>query len=279
MVLEALINPFKAEKKPWEMFFYGLIYTSVAIFLSLWIFQQYASLVMVFLTVMACVPLIYATIKLEEKKDLELESEKKILKEHSKVLFFLIMLFLGMTVAFAFWYVVLPKVTVQNLFNIQTSTIMGINNRVSGHNIRIFQTFFAILFNNIKVLTFCVLFAFIYGVGAIFILTWNASVIGTATGNFVKSVLAKYSSPTVANYFQAASLGLLRYSIHGIPEIAAYFVGGLAGGIISIAVIRHDYKTKKFEKVILDSSELIIISLIILIIAAFLEVFVTPLFF
>ena len=234
---------------------------------------------MVFLTVMACVPLIYATIKLEEKKDLELESEKKILKEHSKVLFFLIMLFLGMTVAFAFWYVVLPKVTVQNLFNIQTSTIMGINNRVSGHNIRIFQTFFAILFNNIKVLTFCVLFAFIYGVGAIFILTWNASVIGTATGNFVKSVLAKYSSPTVANYFQAASLGLLRYSIHGIPEIAAYFVGGLAGGIISIAVIRHDYKTKKFEKVILDSSELIIISLIILIIAAFLEVFVTPLFF
>ena len=90
--------------------------------------------------------------------------------------------------------------------------------------------FTLIFFSNLKVLVFCILFAVLYGVGAIFILTWNASVIGTAIGNFIRLRLAESS-----NYFYVASLGLLRYMIHGIPEILAYFIAGLAGGIISMA--------------------------------------------
>jgi len=30
--------------------------------------------------------------------------------------------------------------------------------------------------------------------------------------------------------------------IHGIPEIVAYFIGALAGGIISVAIIRKDLR-------------------------------------
>ena len=66
---------------------------------------------------------------------------------------------------------------------------------------------------------------------------------------------------------------------HGVPEILAYFVAGLAGGIISVAVIRHDMKSSNFRKVLLDSIDLIFIAVFLLIIAALLEVFVTPLFF
>ena len=76
MVLESLINPRKAEGKPWETFFIGIIYSSVAIFLSLWIFKDYASLVMVFLTVTASVPLMYNIILFEEEKDKEIQDEK-----------------------------------------------------------------------------------------------------------------------------------------------------------------------------------------------------------
>ena len=53
MVLESLINPIKAERKHWEVFVLGFIYSTMAIFLSLWIFRDHASLVMVFLTVIA----------------------------------------------------------------------------------------------------------------------------------------------------------------------------------------------------------------------------------
>lgn len=283
MVLESLINPIKAEKKPWELFFIGLVYSSVAVLLSFWIFYEHASLVMVFLTTMACIPLIYNVIKLEEKKDIVISEENTLLKEHGKVILFLMFLFLGFTVSFSLWYAFLPTGLAQNAFSVQTQTITNINTGITGSFFQNFDILTKIFFNNFKVLIFCVLFSFIYGVGAIFILTWNASVIGAAIGNFIRTGISAEASMLgligAAKYFRIFSLGFLRYAVHGIPEIAAYFIAGLAGSIISIAVIRHDIGTKKYERIILDTSDLIIIAIVILFLAALLEVFVTPLLF
>ena len=69
MVLEALINPINAEKRPWELFFLGFLYTCVAMFISIQIFESNAGLIAVFLTVLASMPIVYATVKYEEKKD------------------------------------------------------------------------------------------------------------------------------------------------------------------------------------------------------------------
>lgn len=274
MVLESLLNPLKAERKPWEMLFIGFLYSSIAILMSLWIFRDQASLVMVFFTVMACVPIVYNTMKLEESKDLVISKEKVLLKEHNKAIIFLMFLFVGMTLSFVVWYVFLPPDTMNLVFGKQTATIQAINNQVSGNAYQQFSTFSKILLNNIRVLAFAILFAFVYGAGAIFILTWNASVIGTAVGNFIKSNLSSYSS-----YFNVASVGLLRYAIHGIPEILAYFYGGLAGGIISVAIIKKHYKNKNFSHVIFDVSELLVISISFLLVAALIEVYITPLLF
>lgn len=282
MVLESIISPFKAEKRPWELFFIGFIYSSAALFLSNWIFKDQASLIMVFLTVMACVPLLYATIKREEKKDTIITGERKILKEHSKVISFLLFMFLGFVASFVLWYVILPSGFIQNSFNVQTQTIQTINTQISG-GYSTTRALSYIILNNLKVLIFCILFSFLYGAGAIFILTWNASVIAAAIGNYIRSNIAIYASTTglakASSYLQIVSLGFLRYMVHGIPEIAAYFVGGLAGGIISVAVIREKFGTKKFEKVVLDSSDLILISIAILIIAGIIEVYITPILF
>ncbi|MFH1642970.1 MAG: stage II sporulation protein M [Nanoarchaeota archaeon] len=274
MVLESLINPLKAEREPWEMFFIGMVYSSIAVLLSLWIFNQHASLVMVFLTVMACVPLIYTTIKMEEKKDLELSDERTLLREHGKALLFFVFLFLGIMISLSLWYVFLPNDVTSTLFSIQTQTITDINDRVTGNATQDFNMFVAIFLNNIKVMVFCILFAFLYGAGAIFILTWNASVISVAIGNFIRTNIG-----TTSSYFQIGSLGILRYMVHGIPEITAYFVAGLAGGIISVAVIRHDFGTTKFERILLDSTNLLVISLVMLFIAALAEVYITPILF
>ena len=61
--------------------------------------------------------------------------------------------------------------------------------------------------------------------------------------------------------------------------IGAYFAAGLAGGIISIAVIKHDFGTQKFEHVLLDSVDLILVAVFLLVLAGLIEVFVTPLLF
>lgn len=282
MVLESIINPLIAERKPWQLLFIGFMYSTIGLFLSLWIFEEHASLVMVFLTVFACVPLLYATMKFEEEKDIKMENEGRLLKEHSKAISFLILLFAGMVIAFSLWYTVLPSAVMQNVFKIQAQMITSLNQQVTG-NLASMTLFTKIFVNNIKVLIFCILFSFIYGAGAIFILTWNASVIGVAIGNFIRTHISTYASEfgvgNVATYFYAASMGILRYSLHGIPEILAYFIAGLAGGIISVAVIRHNSGTKSFERILLDSSDLILIAISILFCAAVIEVYITPLFF
>ena len=78
---------------------------------------------------------------------------------------------------------------------------------------------------------------------------------------------------------QSFSLGFLRYMIHGSLEILAYFTAALGAGIISIAVARHEFADDKFKRILLDSVDLLVISVVILLAAALVEVYVTPVFF
>ena len=275
MVLESLINPIKAEKKPWEMFIIGSVYASFAIILSYYIFREYASLVTIFLTALCSVPIIYGAIKLEEKKDLIIQKESYLLKEHGKALSFFMFLFLGFTITFSLWYIFLPADLTNELFSVQTKDINRIemiSQGATGNAVALLSTFSKIFFNNLRVMVFSLIFAFFFGFGAIFILTWNASIIGVAIGNFIETSIS-------SGNFLIASFGFLRYLIHGVPEIFAYFMAGLAGGIISVAVIRHDFGEHKFKHIVFDSADLIIGAVFILFVAALLEVFVTPLFF
>jgi uncharacterized membrane protein SpoIIM required for sporulation len=288
MVLESLIGPVKAEKKFWELFFFGVLYSSIAVILALWIFKDQSSLIVVFLTVLATVPLMYKTIKFEEKKDLRIKDEVSLLKAHSRALAFFMFLFMGITIAFSLWYTFLPEELVNTLFSTQVKTIESINAQILRTEISasatIYQDFYMqILSNNFKVLLFSIFFSFFYGAGAIFILTWNASVIASAIGIFIRKNLSELATSfglaNVASYFQLFSIGTLRYMTHGTFEILAYFIGGLAGGLISVAIIKHNIESKEFRHVLIDSIDLTLLAVAILVIAAFVEVYITPTLF
>jgi uncharacterized membrane protein SpoIIM required for sporulation len=282
MVLESLLNPARAERHPLVLSLLGFLYGSLGIFLALWIFEEQASIVMVFLTVMAALPLMWQTLQFEEEKDVLYGQEKTILREHAKAITFFLAMFLGFVGAYTLWYVLLPISLSQHVFSAQTHTISTLNQHVTGAIAQI-GLMNKIFLNNVKVLIFCILFSFLYGSGAIFILTWNASVIGAAAGNFIRTHLESVAKATgltsVGTYFHATSLSILRYAIHGVPEILAYFIAALAGGILSVAIIRHEYSTARFEKILLDASDLILISIFVLFVAAMIEVYITPAFF
>ena len=280
-----LMKPKRAERRPWEMFFIGLFYASVSLLLVTYVFRgddilrAGSGLLLVIFTVMSCLPFVYYIIKLEEGKDLEIDDSGKLIKEHSRALQALMWLFLGFVVAFAFWYIILPDVAGQN-FNFQVRTFCAINNpanydfcvdsyganslTASATSSRVFLSIFS---NNISVLIFTIIFSLLFGAGAIFILVWNASVISAAMGIFAQGEIIRLPG------------ALARYMIHGIPEISAYFVGALAGGIVSVAVIRKDLVGERKWIILQDSILLVIIAVVILIVAAIMEVYLTPLFF
>ncbi len=283
MVLEGFLNPLKIENKPRQIMSYSLIYTVLAVLLGLWIFSSEASMVMVFLSVMALLPFVYSLLRSEEEKGLISKNEKSLLKKHAKVLNIFMLLFFGMTLAYSLSYVFIPSNELVTTFDAQISAIRHNSAIVSGNVLEQGAFFKKVLFNNLRVMVLALLFSFIYGSGAIFILGWNASVIGVAIGMSIRNAMAEVSSMVglnlIAGYFNATVYGLTRYLIHGIPEILAYFAAGLAGGIISVAIVKHDFFSKGFNKILTDSYSLIMVSVLLIFLAAMLEVWITPLIF
>ncbi len=279
-----LLSPKKAERRPWELFFVGAFYASLSLLLVNWMFSgdpvlsKYSGVLIVTFTVMFSLPFIYFTIRYEEKKITREKSIRTLLGEHKRALFAFIWLFLGFVVAFSFWYILLSSA---QSFQAQVETFCLINRPgnfnecvtqygvksagvINAHAIVPTDRFRIIFSNNLSVLMFTLVFSLIFGAGAIFVLAWNASVIAAAIGIYSKSNIAALPS------------GLCRYMIHGVPEIAAYFIVALAGGIVSTAVIRHEWGTEKFWEVLEDSLSLVLVAVVVLLIAGVIEVWVTP---
>ena len=285
-MLEMLLNPRKSERHPWELFFIGAFYASLSILLVNWIFAQdavlskYSGILVVTFTVMFSMPFVFYTIKLEERKISYEKGTIALIKEHKNAIYSFIWLFLGFVLAFSIWYMVLSS---NQSFRAQIETYCLINRPstlnecISQYGIKsssaatAFATssdrLFTIFSNNVYVLIFTLIFSLIFGAGVIFILAWNATVISAAIGIFAKSDIS------------SIPMGMIRYMVHGLPEIAAYFIVALAGGIVSSAVIRHELGTERFWEVLQDSLNLIILAVLVLFAAALMEVYLTPLFF
>lgn len=310
MVLEALINPKRVIGKPWEMISIGFVYSLVAAFLALWIFKNYVSIVMITLTVIAAIPFMHNVIKAEQQKGFSRLKEKNLLKEHSKAIFAFLYLFIGFVAAFTMLYIFMPSTLVERMFAAQLETIIAVKSTATGNFVAAatnlstatggfvtttgsylsttgystvatgnylspFDALISIFTNNIRILVFCILFSFFYGAGAIFILTWNASVMAAAIGSFIRNNL--FYAKTIFDYFQVTMVGLLQYLLHGIPEILAYFIGALASGMISVSLVNQDFMSKDFKNMLRDVGWLIAAAVGILLLSAFIEVFITPL--
>jgi len=282
-MLESLINPKRAEKGPWKMFFIGLVYASLSLLLVKLFFggnpvlSKSSGILVVTFSVMFSLPFMYFIIKKEEKQDEKIEGILDAWKDHKKALYSLMWLFLGFVVAFSFWNIVLQD---PNLLNAQIETYCQINrpgnieNCVAEYSFNqgVESTgaavkemrFLSIIQNNVYVMIFTLIFSLIFGAGAIFVLSWNASVIAGAIGIFSKYKISMLP------------LALARYTIHGIPEIAAYFIAALAGGMFGVNVLKNGYKNKKFLIVTRNTFLLLFIAIIIIILAAVIEVYITP---
>lgn len=278
-----IINPKNTEKGSWKMFFIGLIYGSLALLLTHWFFSSDPSLskasgmIVVAFCIMFSLPYMYFIIKREEYEDERVEGFLSVWKMHKDAIYALMWLFLGLVIAFSCWHIILQD---SNLLNFQIDTYCRINSpenvndciqrytfpqeKITGSVTSGFDRTISILENNIYVMIFTLIFSLIFGAGAIFVLAWNASVIAAAIGIFTKYQLSE------------VPFGIARYMIHGFPEIAAYFITALAGGIFGVGAIRNGIRNRRFLRVVENTVILLFIAILILVIAALIEVYITP---
>lgn len=265
-MFDLLFNAKKAERRPIEMMFVAIFYSSISILVGFWIFPEYASLIAVFFTVLSCMYITQKAIRNEEEKE-EYYEEFKLLSEHKNILKMFVFLFIGIVIAFSFWTFFLPNEHSSILFSVQKTVLEGIRGSVTGNAISSGEVFKIIFENNLKVLFLSLLISLIYGAGAIFVLTWNASVMGYVIGS-------------IANEHGAISfpMAFLKYFIHGIPEMLSYFIVILAGGLIYAAFIRGDLSEEhKVKKIVFDVLTLILIGIVLMVFAALIETYVSSL--
>jgi len=260
------------DKRPERMFFWmfawAVAITSIAIFIA----SQVSVRVVIsgtlfdtsgiFSVLFIIIPSAYfmtSLIKREERieeKDIEEFHKKSFWEKHFVHIILLLVFFAGVTLTFALWHFFLDP----NFFQVQDVVI----NRIQGVSGALtkgsFADFSRVLGNNLQVMLFAFLFSLFFGAGAVFIIVWNASILGVAIAKISESV---WHIPGAGSMFVT----------HGILEIGGYIVAGLAGSLISAAVLRKN-RSAVLKAILFDSLKLLVLAIVLILIGAFVEVYI-----
>ncbi len=125
--------------------------------------------------------------------------------------------------------------------------------------------------NNWPVMLICLVASFLFGAGGIWLITWNASVWGVFIGTAIRTNLAAMDS--FSAYCAGFPMYSLSLSLWMIPEGLSYFIAAISGGIVSVAVSRHHFKSEKFWLTLFDASILLLLAFFFVILGAYIEHF------
>lgn len=267
MVLEQLYPISWLEQKSMYGFVLGVSYSVLGIFSAMAIFPKNPAMVSIAFTSLLLLPSLNRLLAIEETQGAREKhfSLKGLFRMHSDIVKVYFFIFIGVMLTFAFFTLMLPQISASFLFSQQAQVL----SRATGQAID-FAPLFEILLNNLWVLMVVLIASFIYGAGSIFILTWNASAWGVVFGMMAKHA-ATMTNVNPVTYFLIMLVAVLP---HLVTEAGSYFLATVAGGIISKATIREKFMSPKFKAIIKDGFAMFTIAIIVLIIAALLEVYV-----
>ena len=266
-MFESILSFEEVEKKPWLMFVWALVLGSIAVLISAQIAYrvsiagQWFNLSGIFAVMFVIIPsAYYMTLFIKREERLEEMAITKYHKarfwdKHGSYIMIMLFFFAGLTIAFSVWAYALPG----DFFQVQSSKINAIHGVSGAFTQGDFASFSRILTNNLQVTVFAFLFSLFFGAGAVFIIAWNASILGVYISQLSRHVL---EIPWWGLFFLP----------HGIPEIGGYLCAGLAGGILSAAILRKN-SNKVLRIIVMDSVKIIALGVVLIFLGAAIEVY------
>ncbi|MEM4598281.1 MAG: stage II sporulation protein M [Candidatus Diapherotrites archaeon] len=283
MVLEAIFGGKQVIKKPYLMLFFGLIVSMCSNLIIYPFFKgENAGLLAIAFITIASMPLIHNVLLREEKAEARVPVLcEKFFERNVELIAVYSYMTMGVIAGYAILYLVLPESDYALACNTKSCVYLPSKGYVFGEqqkaldyvanvaaktgkavdaeeaNFGEFFYWFSLIFeNNFGVLVVALIMSFVFGAGAIFLISWNASVVGTWIG---QTIMAN-------NHFRF--LGLIP---HGIPEFMGYFLGAIGGALVSVAVTRKKVFTKEIERITIDSFIIIAAAVISLLVGAAIE--------
>jgi uncharacterized membrane protein SpoIIM required for sporulation len=285
MVLESLIGEKNIRQKPYLIFFLTFIISVGSIIFANALFPKHASVLSVAFITIGLVPIVYNILAKEEYDEaLQRKSSTTFFARHFNLIMIYVWIFIAIIFAFSITYAFVPNEHKDVVFEEQINAFCAIsgsencNNGVpwsiSGRAIsgafnacqnpatkNIATCSFFIFENNAGVLIFVIILSLLYGAGAIFIIAWNASILGLFFGEMF--LCAQHV--TWIGLLQGMLIG------HGPPELLSYIFGALAGAILSAMISRGQFLSHEFSTILKDISFLIFLAIFSVIYGAIVE--------
>ncbi len=285
MVLESIIGEKRIRQNPVLILFITFFLTLASIYFADLLFPEHGSILSVAFVTIALVPIIHNILASEESEELlERKSSATFFARHFNVIMLYVWVFIGIILAFSVAYVVAPIDAKPVFFDEQitafcsisgsascnegkplsiagraTASAMSVCQNPSSKNVFACTSF--IYENNAGVLAFILALSVIYGAGAIFIIAWNASILGVFFGEMIMAG----EHLRGFGFLQGMLIG------HGPPELLAYVFAALAGAIISAAISKGDFLRHEGEIIIKDVLFLVGLAVFSVVYGAFVE--------
>lgn len=264
MVLESLFPAKKIENKPIDMILLSSVIAFVSVFVAWWIYPSAAGIIAPLLVTVAMTPVVYRILADEEEEDC-LVAEKKIKENfwqrHNDVILLFGLFFIGNFISIFAIAIFAPQDFVEAAFAQQLADILAIT-AMSGAAISGAALVTPIVENNLRIMLFAFALSFLFATGALFILSWNASILALFLAGLLRQGL--YAE------FALRTAGILP---HALIEMAAYFLAGIAGGMLSAGVIREKPMSPEFKLVVRDSLFMLGLSILCVAVGGLVEVY------
>ncbi|MBI5391040.1 stage II sporulation protein M [Candidatus Woesearchaeota archaeon] len=280
MVLEHLFPEDWLEKKTKYAFLLGVGYSIIGLVLAAVLFPSDPALVAVAFTSLLLLPSLYKIFSIEERIE-EQETRFKfgeLMKDNWAFIKTYLFLFLGILLVYSVGSIFLTQMVNSNMFREQLAVMAGSALKGNTGHAWFNQGLFTDLFqNNLRVLMYCFLFSLFTGDGAIFLITWNASVWGTIFGFYSKHI-SIYFGETIAFLVGHPALSFLLIMAvvfwHMILEAGSYIFAAISGGVISKALLHEKIGSDQFSEVIIYNLFLLGVAFLLLVAGAFVETLV-----
>lgn len=273
MVLEHVFPEDWLENKGRYAFILGVVYSFVGVLIASVLFPGDPALVAIAFTSLLLLPELYKIFSIEERRE-AVETHvtfRALWRDDMDIIRIYIFLFLGILLVYSIGTILLPSFQTNVLFREQLEIRFG--QGFAGN--AIFGTFspglfLSLLSNNFLVLIACFVLALLTGDGAIFLITWNASVWGTIFGITAKNA-ALFSGQ---NPFWMFAIIMLVVFPHMIIEAISYFLAAVSGSIISKDVVLEEFASERFMEVFGFNLYLLLFGLLALLLGAAVETWV-----
>lgn len=270
MVLDFLVSPGQATKEPWTLILATFVFVSFGVLVELSDLHIRGSIIV--FAMVPLIPLVWNVLMTEEEEEeAQVEAWKSgkgrlsLFTHHMDLWEVFAFFFLGAALAYTFWFALLPPETTSGIFADQIKEVNLIRgSAIQGQffNSAAQESQFWFLFNhNLQVMGLMLLFSLVYGIGSIYLLLWNASIIGVVIGSRVHEL-----------GLMGAVYGFLGLLPHGIFELSAYFLASIAGGLFSMEFMKRGFsKPDLFRHVFIEVIILLVLSVLVLGIGAWIE--------